>query len=282
MTFQSIRLSKIYDFDTELDLSRTASGFQGAFATGFAYLHGKLTLPDNWFNPFVFTCINPICWEQFSQTCLHLPDFLLRISLGPFSVLFAAMTPKEIIASAFLLSIARGGGGGNFHYKGIYRCAAGMGYTFQASKYMNGYHFHIKSISMWYLFYPKSIWMGKFWKIVYEWGQFWKIVYEWGQFWKMVYEWGQFSIWEVYEWVLFFTWPSIWMGWGSGTPAAHPYPKSWQVNPPPPPCSIGRVDQRNNDFNFHIINFPVPNSNITFSTTYNVYVSHLIFLCHAS
>ena len=23
------------------------------------------------------------------------------------------------------------------------------------------------------------------------------------------------------------------MGWGSGTPAAHPYPKSWQVTPRP-------------------------------------------------
>ena len=114
-----------------------------------------------------------------------------------------------------------GGGGVNFHYKGIYRCAAGMGYTFQASQYMNGYHFYIKSISIGYLFQPKSIWMGKIWKIVYEWGQFSKIVYEWGQF----------SIWEVYEWVMFFTWPSIWMGWGSGTPAAHPYPKSWQVTP---------------------------------------------------
>ena len=90
---------------------------------------------------------------------------------------------------------------------------------------MNGYHFYIKSISMGYLFHPKSIWMGKIWKIVYEWGQFSKIVYEWGQF----------SIWEVYEWVMFFTWPGIWMGWGSGTPAAHPYPKSWQVTPHPPP-----------------------------------------------
>ena len=25
-----------------------------------------------------------------------------------------------------------------------------------------------------------------------------------------------------------------WMGWGPGTPAALPYPKSWQVIPPPP------------------------------------------------
>ena len=114
-----------------------------------------------------------------------------------------------------------GGGGGNFHYKGIHRCAAGMGYTFQASQYMNGYHFYIKSISMGYLFHPKGIWMGKIWKIVYEWGQFSKIVYEWGQF----------LIWEVYEWVMFFTGPGIWMGWGSGTPDAHPYPKSWQVTP---------------------------------------------------
>ena len=48
-----------------------------------------------------------------------------------------------------------GGGGGNFHYKGIYRCAAGMGYTFQASQYMNGYHFHLKSIWMGYLFRSK-------------------------------------------------------------------------------------------------------------------------------
>ena len=97
-----------------------------------------------------------------------------------------------------------------------------MGYTFQASQYMNGYHFYYKSMSMGYLFHPKSIWMGKIWKIVYEWGQFS----------KKVYEWGQFSIWEVYEWVMFFTCPGIWMGWGSGTPAAHPYPKSWQVTPP--------------------------------------------------
>ena len=120
----------------------------------------------------------------------------------------------------YIISTSRGG---NFHYKGIYRCAAEMGYTFQASQYMIGYHFYIKSISMGYLFHPKSIWMGKIWKIVYEWGQFSKIVYEWGQF----------SIWEVYEWVMFFTWPGIWMGWGSGTPAEHPYPKSWQVTPPP-------------------------------------------------
>ena len=34
-----------------------------------------------------------------------------------------------------------GGGGGYFHYKGICRCAAGMGYTFQASEYMNGVSF---------------------------------------------------------------------------------------------------------------------------------------------
>ena len=44
----------------------------------------------------------------------------------------------------------------------IYRSAAGMGYTFQASKYMNGYHFHIKNISMGYLFHQK----------IYEWVKF--------------------------------------------------------------------------------------------------------------
>ena len=48
-------------------------------------------------------------------------------------------------------------GGGNLYYKGLYRCAAGMGYTFQVSKYMNGYHFHLKNISMGYLFHSKSI-----------------------------------------------------------------------------------------------------------------------------
>ena len=53
-----------------------------------------------------------------------------------------------------------GGVGGNFHYKGIYRRAAGMGYTFQASKYMNGYHFHFKSISMGYFFSPKKYMNG--------------------------------------------------------------------------------------------------------------------------
>ena len=47
-------------------------------------------------------------------------------------------------------------------------------------------------------------------------GKIWKIVYEWGQFSNIVYEWGQFSIWGKYEWVMFFTWPGIWMGWVRG------------------------------------------------------------------
>ena len=51
------------------------------------------------------------------------------------------------------------GGGGVTILKRIYRRAAGMGYTFQASKYMNGYHFQFKSISMGYLFHPKRICM---------------------------------------------------------------------------------------------------------------------------
>ena len=42
--------------------------------------------------------------------------------------------------------VAWWGGGGNFHYKGIYRRAAGIGHTFQAIQYMNGHHFHFKSI----------------------------------------------------------------------------------------------------------------------------------------
>ena len=36
----------------------------------------------------------------------------------------------------------------NLHYKGIYKRAAWIGDAFQASKYMNGYHFHFKNISM--------------------------------------------------------------------------------------------------------------------------------------
>ena len=105
-----------------------------------------------------------------------------------------------------LLNIFHGGGGVSSIIK-VYtcRCAAGMGYTCHVSKYMNWYHFHFKSISIGYLFHPKSIWMGKIWKIVYE-----KV---------------QFSLWEVYEWVFFLTSPRIWIGWGPGTPAARPYPK---------------------------------------------------------
>ena len=44
----------------------------------------------------------------------------------------------------------------NFPLYGMYRRAAEMGYTFQASKYMNGNHFYIKSISMGYLVHPKK------------------------------------------------------------------------------------------------------------------------------
>ena len=61
--------------------------------------------------------------------------------------------------------------GVNLHYKGIYirvSMLAGMGYSFQASKYMNWYTFHVKSISMGYHFDSKSIWIGKMRKIVYE------------------------------------------------------------------------------------------------------------------
>ena len=71
-----------------------------------------------------------------------------------------------------------GGGGGNFHYKGIYRRAARMGYTFHVSKYMNGYYFHFKRISM--IFFTQE-----------------------------VYEWEQFLLLEVNEWVCFLTSPSI-------------------------------------------------------------------------
>ena len=47
----------------------------------------------------------------------------------------------------FLSNVFKGGGG-YVHYKGICRCAAGMGYTFQASEYMNGVSFsHQKYIN---------------------------------------------------------------------------------------------------------------------------------------
>ena len=189
--------------------------------------------------------------KQKIDSCLMLTECLLRssVAIWPHGAYRNSESEQlqhggtrkdlqnQVVAHLLCWSVGCGittGGGINFHYKGIYRCAAGMGYTFQASQYMNGYHFYIKSISMGYLFHPKSIWMGTIWKMVYEWGQFSKIVYEWGQF----------SIWEVYEWVMFFTWPGLWMGWGSGTPAAHPYPKSWQVNPPPPHPWVLRHIQR--------------------------------------
>ena len=69
----------------------------------------------------------------------------------------AQLFPTLNLSPIHYRGLLTGGGGGNFHYKGIYRCAAGMGYIFQASKYMNGYHFHLKSISMGYLFRSKSI-----------------------------------------------------------------------------------------------------------------------------
>ena len=117
-----------------------------------------------------------------------------------------------------------GGGGGNFHYKGIYRCAAGMGYIFQVSQYMNGYHFYIKSISMGYLFHPKSIWMGKIWKIVYEWGQFSKIVYEWGSIFDME------SIWMGH--VFHLAWYMNGVGFGDSSRTS--VPKIMASYPPPP------------------------------------------------
>ena len=77
----------------------------------------------------------------------------IRFGCNCFNIILASHL-NHLEYSVWLRIKARGG---NFHYKGIYRCAAGMGYTFQASQYMNGYHFYIKSISMGYLFHPKSI-----------------------------------------------------------------------------------------------------------------------------
>ena len=49
------------------------------------------------------------------------------------------------------------GGGCHFHYKGIYRRVVGMGYTFKASKNMDGHTFHLENISMGYQFYQNCI-----------------------------------------------------------------------------------------------------------------------------
>ena len=55
----------------------------------------------------------------------------------------------------FLSNVFKGGGW-YVHYKGICRCTAGMGYTFQASEYMNGVSFsHQKYINGVY-FSPKK------------------------------------------------------------------------------------------------------------------------------
>ena len=58
--------------------------------------------------------------------------------------------------SVLVLAVTWGGGGVTSFLKGIYRRAAGRGILFQASKYINGYHFHIKSISMGLFFSPKK------------------------------------------------------------------------------------------------------------------------------
>ena len=43
--------TQFYDLDTELDLHRIMSGFNGTFSTGVACQQGTLTLPDTWFRP---------------------------------------------------------------------------------------------------------------------------------------------------------------------------------------------------------------------------------------
>ena len=44
-------LHQFHDLDTELDLHRITSGFNGACVTGLACQQGMLTLPDTWFRP---------------------------------------------------------------------------------------------------------------------------------------------------------------------------------------------------------------------------------------
>ena len=52
-------------------------------------------------------------------------------------------------------------GGGDFHYIGIYRHAAGMNLPFRPSSIFGGYHFHFKSISMVYLFFLLKKFMNR-------------------------------------------------------------------------------------------------------------------------
>ena len=79
------------------------------------------------------------------------------------------------------MPVPRWGGGGEgvtsiIKYKMYIQTCGWNGVYFSGPKYMNGYHFHFKSISMGYLFTQK----------VYEWAKFEK---------KSAYEWVQFSIW---------------------------------------------------------------------------------------
>ena len=96
-------------------------------------------------------------WKLNSLIALFAGDFKRPWSMYLFCSLSYIQCVSETKIKVLNMRALSRGGGGNFHYKGIYRCAAGMGYTFQASQYMNGYHFYIKSISIGYLFHPKSI-----------------------------------------------------------------------------------------------------------------------------
>ena len=108
-----------------------------------------------------------------------------------------------------------GGGGFNFHHKGIYRCAAGRGILYR----------------------PPSIWMGIiFTSKVYEWGIFFtQKVYEWVKFENLYNEWVHFSIWKYVNGSVFFNF-AVYMNWlGSGDSSRTSVPKNMASYHPPPP-----------------------------------------------
>ena len=89
------------DFVPNSTFYRILSGFHRTFATGVACRQGTLTPPDTWSRPFG-TCICSTCWDQsFSELVVILPDYVLRISLGTFSILLCALLTKVLFETSF-------------------------------------------------------------------------------------------------------------------------------------------------------------------------------------
>ena len=62
--------------DTELDLHRITSNFNGAFATGVACKQGILTLQDTWIRlPLLGLANAPVVKTNFPELAVSFPDF---------------------------------------------------------------------------------------------------------------------------------------------------------------------------------------------------------------